>query len=204
MERRLTIIQGDITLLPLRDGAILNPSNQGLILTNRGIGQQILRRAGPFIQQTLHTERSKRRNGRLESGQVMATNAGQLQVQKLIHISVVGGRKVNKRLISRGLLNAYDMADELGMRALGVPPIGPYISKFELSEFLDVFWRITAEELPRLENVEDVFLCIDSDKDFEEVCTYVTDHQDELPDSVRLVVSTDGISIGMFSSQFED
>ena len=91
-----------MTLLPLRDGAIINPSNTGMILTNRGIGQQLLRRAGPFIQQTLHTERSRLRGGRLDPGHVLATDAGQLQASKLIHVAIVGGRKVNARLIARG------------------------------------------------------------------------------------------------------
>jgi len=203
MERRLTIIQGDLTLLPLRDGAIINPSNTGMILTNRGIGQQLLRRAGPFIQQTLHTERSRLRGGRLDPGHVLATDAGQLQADKLIHIAVVGGRKVNTRLIARGLLNAYDMADEIGMTALGIPPIGPGISKLTMEEFLDVFWRITSEEFPRLENVVDIFLCADTDEEFQQMKAYASEHLDELPEGVSLDVSEEGISLSMFSAQFQ-
>lgn len=203
MERRLTIIQGDVTLLPLQEGAIINPSNSGLVLTSRGVGQQLQRRAGPFIQQTLHRERSKLRSGRLESGRVMATDAGQLQASKLIHIAVVGRRKVNERLIARGILNAYDLADELELRALGVPPVGPYISKFSMEDFLQVFWRITIEELPRLENVEDIFLCLDTDEDFAMAKAYAEEHADELPEGLELIISEDGIGLGMFTAQFQ-
>ena len=203
MDRRLTIIQGDLTLLPLRDGAIINPSNTGMILTNRGIGQQLLRRAGPFIQQTLHTERSRLRGGRPDPGHVLATDAGQLQASKLIHVAIVGGRKVNSRLIARGLLNAYDLADEIGMQALGIPPLGPGISKLSMEEFLEVFWRITAEEFLRLENVMDIFLCADSDEEFQQIKAYATEHVDELPEGIELDISEDGISLSMFSSQFQ-
>ena len=202
MERRLTIIQGDVTLLPLQQGAIFNPSNSGLILTNRGIGQQIARRAGPFIQQTLHTERSKLRQGRLEPGQVLATDAGQLQARKLVHISIVGGRKVNKRLISRGLFYAYTTADDLGLRAVGVPPIGPNISKFPMEEFMPIFWDITSEEFTSFEHIEDIFLCLDQDDDFELACAYAAEHEDEMPEGVTVKVVEGGIGLSMYSSQF--
>ncbi len=201
MERRLIVIQGDLTLLPLKEGAIINPSNSGMVLTNRGIGQQLSRRAGPFMQQTLHTERSRLKGNRLEPGQVIATDAGQLQAKKLIHISVVGGRKVTKRLISRGILNAYDLADELELPVLGIPPIGPGISKLPFEDFLEVFWRITCEEFSRLEHVSTIYLCLDSTEQFEETTTYIKAHAEELPDGLRVDIQDGGISLDMFSSQ---
>ena len=202
MERRLIVIQGDLTLLPLKDGAIVNPSNAGMILTSRGIGQQLSRRGGPFMQQSLHTERSKLRGNRLEPGQVVATPAGQLQAKKLIHISIVGGRKVNKRLISRGLLNAYDLADELKLQTLGVPPIGPDVSKFPFDEFLEIFWRITCEEFSRLEHVHTIYLALDSDEQFAFTTAYITERAEEVPEGLRVDIQEGGISLGMFSSQF--
>ncbi len=203
MERRLTIIQGDLTMLPLSDGAIINPSNSGLVLTSRGIGQQLQRRAGPFIQQMLHTGRSKLRKGRLDPGHVLATDAGQLQADKLIHIAVVGGRRVTPRLIERGILNAFDLGDELEIHALGNPPVGPDISKITIGEFIEIFWRIITEEMGRFDNIEDIFLCIDSEEEFEEVVAYVHQYEEELPENISLTVSTDGISLSMFSQQFD-
>lgn len=201
MERRLIVIQGDLTLLPLKEGAIVNPSNSGMILTNRGIGQQLSRRGGPFMQQTLHTERSKLKGNRLEPGQVVATGAGQLQTDKLIHISVVGGRKVTKRLISRGILNAYDLADELKLQVLGIPPIGPDISKFPFEDFLEVFWRITCEEFSRLEHVATIYLCLDTNDQFDQTITYIEEHAEELPDGLRVDIQDGGIGLDLFSSQ---
>lgn len=204
MERRLVIIQGDITLLPLRQGAIVNPSNTGLILTSRGVGQQIQRRAGPFIQQTLHTERSKLRGGRIEAGQAVDTDPGQLQIRRLIHVAIVGARKINARLISRCLLSAYDLADELELEQLAIPPLGPGITRFPMDEFLDIFWKISSEELPRLEHVKEVYLCLNEQEDFELAHQYAREHAHEFPESVRLEISEEGIGLGMFSSQFQN
>lgn len=202
MTKRLTIIQGDLTLLPLQQGAIINPSNTGLILTSRGISQSIVRRAGPFIQQSLHTERSKLKGGRLEPGHVLATTAGQLPVDHLIHVAIVGARKVNKRLISRGLLNAYDLANELECRQIGIPPLGPGISKFPMEDFMDMFWTITAEEFPTFKHVQELFLCLDNEEDFEFATNYAEVHVEEMDEDIELVVSEDGIDLSMFTAQF--
>lgn len=201
MERRLVIIQGDLTMLPLREGAIINPSNTGLILTGRGLGQQIMRRGGPYMQQTLHTERSRLKGGRLEPGQVVATEAGQLQTKYLIHISIVGGRKITKRLVSRGILNAYDLADELELPLLGLPPVGPDISKFPFEDFLEVFWRITCEEFSRLESVNTIYLCLDTDEQFEQTAAYIKEHAEELPEGLRVDIQEGGIGLDMYSAQ---
>lgn len=203
MTKRLTIIQGDLTLLPLQQGAIINPSNTGLVLTSRGINQSIARRAGPFIQQTMHTERSRLRGGRLEGGNVLVTDAGQLSVSKLIHVAIVGARKINARLISRGLLNAYDAANDNGIVQLALPPLGPGISKFPFEEFIELFWNVTAEEFPQFETVREIYLCVDSPEQFEYATNYAEEHADEMDEDIELVVSEDGIDLSMFTAQFQ-
>lgn len=200
MERRLTIIQGDLTLLPLRQGGIINPSNTGMVLTSRGLNQQIARRAGPFIQQALHIARSKLRGGRLEPGQVLETEAGQLPVKHLIHVSLVGGRKINKRLISRGLLSALDRADELELKQIGLPPLGPGTSKFPIEDFMEIFWRIIAEEFPTTEHIREIYLCLDNKQEFDYVCQYAEEHADEMPEEIELAISEDGVGLGIFAA----
>ncbi len=200
---KITIIQGDLTMMPLKGGAIVNPSNTGLVLTSRGINQQIMRRAGPFMQQTMHTERSRLRGGRLDPGAALATDAGQLPVDKLLHVAIVGARKINKRLISRCLLSVYDMADELELTQLGVPPLGPGISKFPFEDFVEVFWQITAEELPRLEHVKNVILAVETDSEFGYLKDYAAAHGDDMEEEeIEVTISEDGITMSTFSAGF--
>ncbi len=195
---KLIVTQGDLTMMPMRDGALINPSNTGLILTSRGLSSQIARRAGPFIQQSLHTARSRLKQGRLEPGQVLDTEPGQLQVKRLIHVAIVGGRKVNKRLISRGLLNALDLADELQLTQVGLPPMGMEVPKFEMAEFLDLFWRITVEELPQMDYLRTVVLSMETEETFQQAKAFTLEHQDELPEEISLEIRDEGIGMGMF------
>ncbi|QDG53264.1 hypothetical protein FIV42_21710 [Persicimonas caeni] len=196
MAKTLTITQGDITLLPLQGGGIVNPSNTGMIL-NRGVSQQISRRAGPFIQQTLHMRRSRLRNNRLEPGQAIDTEAGQLPVKTLIHVSILGAKRINKRLISNCILNAYDLAEDIELDSLAFPPLGTETAGFPIDDFLDLFWRITNEELPRSEHLQHVLLCISDQDDFERTCDFLEERLDELDDEIHVDIRPGGIVPGM-------
>ena len=194
--KTLTLTQGDITLLPLNDGALVNPSNTGMILS-RGVSSQISRRAGPFIQQTLHMKRSMRRKNRLEPGQARETEGGQLRVKYLIHVSILGAKRINNRLISNCILNAYDLAEELELRSIAFPPLGTEIAGFPLNEFMDLFWRITNEEIPRAEHLENVLLCFSDEDDFDAAQDYMEQHFEELSEDIDIDIRPGGIVPGM-------
>ena len=195
-EKKLTITQGDITLLPLEEGAIINPSNTGMIL-NRGVGSAIARRAGPFIQQTLHMRRSMLNKNRLEPGHAVETEAGQLPVKMLIHVAILGAKNVNERLISDCILNAYDLAEELELRSVAFPPLGVESAGFPLEKFLELFWRITNEELPRSEHILNVLLCCDDEARFDETQNFLEENLDALDDRIEIAVEPGGIVPGM-------
>lgn len=195
-EKTLTITRGDITLLPLSDGAIVNPSNTGMIL-NRGVSTAIARRAGPFIQQTLHMRRSGLRKNRLEPGEAIDTDGGQLPVKKLIHVSILGAKRVDERLISNCILNAYDLAEDMELTALAFPAVGVESASFPMEKFLDLFWRITNEELPHSETIRDVLLCIDDEQNFEQTQDYLEEHFQELDERIEVNVEPGGIVPGM-------
>ncbi len=197
MAKTLTITQGDITMLPMENGALVNPSNTGMIL-GRGVSSQISRRAGPFIQQTLHMKRSRMNNNRLEPGHAVATEAGQLPVKTLIHVSILGAKRINKRLISNCILNAYDLAEEMELDSVAFPPLGTEIAGFPIDDFLDLFWRITNEELPRAEHLQHVLLCVSDDNDFERTADYLEEHLDEVDDLIEIDIRPGGIVPGMF------
>ena len=194
----LIITQGDITLLPLTDGALVNPSNTGLILGS-GVSAAIARRGGPYIQQTLHMARSMLRNNRLEPGRAVDTEPGQLNCKRLIHVSIVGAKRINDRLISNSVLNAYDLADDLELSQLAFPAVGCGVAGFPLKRFLDIFWDISGQELPRLKHVKDVYLCLYNDEEFEAACNYADEHADEMPEQIKLEISESGFTAGVFS-----
>jgi O-acetyl-ADP-ribose deacetylase (regulator of RNase III) len=196
MAKILTITQGDITILPLENGAIVNPSNTGMIL-GRGVSAQITRRAGPFIQQALHMKRSRLRNNRLEPGHTVATEAGQLPVKYLIHASILGAKKVNKRLISNCILSSYDLAEELELNTLAFPALGTVIAGFPLEKFLKLFWRITNEELPSSEHLDQVILCLSSEEDFEATADFLEANLDSISDRIELDFRPGGVVPGM-------
>lgn len=193
----LIITQGDITLLPLKDGALVNPSNTGLILGS-GVSGAIARRGGPYMQQTLHMARSMLRNNRLEPGKAVDTEPGQLNCKRLIHVSIVGAKKINDRLISNAVLNAYDLADDIELSQLAFPAVGCGVAGFPLPRFLDIFWKITGQELPRLKHVTDVYLCMFDDDEFQAACDFADANADRMPSSIKLEVSESGFSAGVF------
>lgn len=195
--RNLIITQGDITLLPLDDGALVNPSNTGLILGS-GVSGAIARRGGPYMQQTLHMARSNLRKNRLEPGRAIDTEPGQLNCKRLIHVAIVGAKKINDRLISNSILNAYDKADEVGLSQLAFPAVGCGVAGFPFDRFMEIFWKITAQELPRLQHVRQVFLCLHDSEDFQAACNFADAHATEMPENIRLEISESGFTGGVF------
>jgi O-acetyl-ADP-ribose deacetylase len=195
--RTLVITQGDITMLRLSEGALVNPSNTGLILGS-GVSGAIARRGGPYLQQTLHMARSQLKKNRLDPGKAIDTEPGQLGFKRLIHVAIVGAKKINDRLISNAILNAYDMADELELKQVAFPAIGCGVAKFPLEKFLEIFWKITAQELPRMQHVQEVYLCMYEGKDFEAACAYAQEYAEKMPATVNVKVSETGFIGGMF------
>ena len=196
--RKVIITQGDITLLPLKDGALVNPSNTGMILGS-GVSAAIARRGGPYLQQTLHMKRSTLRNNRLEPGKAIDTEPGQLNVQRIIHVSIVGAKKINDRLISNAVLNAYDLADELEMSQIAFPAVGCVVAGFDLQRFLEIFWKITGEELPRLKHVRDVYLCMFDEEEFAAAGAFADANAEKMPSSITLEISESGFTASVFN-----
>lgn len=185
--RHFTITYGDISLLQLRDGAIVNPSNTGLILGS-GVSEAIARRAGPDFQQKLHTTRSRLPGNRLDPGRAIDTESGGLSSKRLIHVSIVGKKKVDKRLITNSIINVYDLAEEIGITQIAFPALGVGLGKFPVEQFVELFFQITCEELPRSETLEHVILCLFDEAEFEVARAYAEAHQDEVPPSITMEV----------------
>ena len=194
--QRFIITRGDATLLPMRQGALVNPSNTGLIL-NSGVSASILRRGGPFIQQSLHQLRSGLKGNRLPPGRALETDPGQLPYKYLIHVAIAGARKINERLITRALLNLFDKLDELELGEVIIPPLGYGTGKFSLEEFLTLFWEVAVDEIPRAEHLRDVYLCLENDDEFQKAVAHIQEHLDAAPDNLEVVVDERGIGLGL-------
>ncbi len=197
-QRNLIITQGDITLLPVKDGALVNPSNTGMILGG-GVSGAIARRGGPYMQQTLHLARSNLRKNRLEPGKAIDTEPGQLHCKRLIHVAIVGAKKINDRLISNCILNAYDLADELELTQIAFPALGTGVAGFPMERFLEIFWKITAQELPRLAHVREVYLCLFEGKEFEAACAFADANAARIPPEILVEINESGFAGDFFS-----
>ncbi len=198
----LIITQGDITLLPITDGALVNPSNTGMILGS-GVSGAIARRGGPYIQQTLHMKRSQLRDNRLKPGHAVDTEPGQLNCKRLIHVSIVGAKKINDRLISNCIRNAYKLADQLELSQIAFPALGTGVAGYPVKRFIERFWNITATELPRFKYLTDVYLCMHDEDDeeknsFQLACDYADEHVQEMPERIKLEISESGFTGGVF------
>lgn len=187
--KALTITHGDMTLLNLREGAMVNPSNTGLILGS-GVSEMIARRAGPFFQQKLHTVRSGLPGNRLEPGRAVATEGGQLACKHLIHTSLLGKKKVDKKLVTSALLAVYDLAEEMGIKEIAIPPLGTGVGKFPFEDFLEIFWTITMEELPRAEHVEHVILVLSDENEFAAAEAYAMQNADDADEELITLAYT--------------
>lgn len=186
--RLFTITHGDISLLQMREGAIVNPSNTGLILGS-GVSESIARRAGPDFQQKLHMARSGLPGNRLDPGRAIDTEPGGIAAKRVIHVSIIGKKKVDRKLISNAILNMYDLAEELELRELAVPALGVGLGKFPLADFVELFFKITKEELPRSETLEHVVLCLYDEAEFEVAAQYAEQHGGQMPSIVTVEVT---------------
>ncbi len=190
--RHFTVTYGDISLLQLRDGAVVNPSNTGLILGS-GVSELIARRAGPDFQQKLHTARTNLPGNRLDLGRAFDTEPGGLSVKRVIHVSIIGKKKVDRRLITNSLLNVYDLAEELGLESIAFPALGVGLGKFPLAEFVELFFKITQEELPRSESLRHAILCLYDEAEFQVAQEYAEKHGDSLPENIVLEVKSGNV-----------
>ena len=186
--RLFTVTHGDISLLQMREGAIVNPSNTGLILGS-GVSESIARRAGPDFQQKLHTARSRLYGNRLEPSRALATEPGGLVARNIIHVSIIGKKKVDTKLITNAILNVYDLAEEMGLQEIAFPALGVGLGKFPLEEFIELFFKITIEELPRSESLVHVVLCLYDEAEFSVGNDYIEANRDKVPEIITLDIS---------------
>jgi O-acetyl-ADP-ribose deacetylase len=122
----ISIVEGDITALEV--DAIANAANNHLWM-GAGVAGAIKRAGGEEI------EREAVAQGPIEVGEALATSAGRLPANWVIHGAVMGqDLKTNAELVRRTTESCLRIADELGAESLALPAFGTGVGGFPLEE----------------------------------------------------------------------
>ncbi len=122
----LEVEEGDIAALEV--DAIANAANDHLWMGS-GVAGALKRVGGDEI------EREAVAKGPIPLGTAIATGAGRLKAQHLLHGAVMGqDLRTNADLVRRTTRSCLELADELGARALALPAFGTGVGGFPLGE----------------------------------------------------------------------
>lgn len=127
---KLEVVEGDITALDV--DAIANAANSALRM-GAGVAGAIKRAGGEQI------EREAVAKGPIEVGDAVATNAGRLTAQWVVHGAVMGqDLQTNADLVRRTTRRCLEVADELGARSLALPAFGTGVGRFPLADCAEI------------------------------------------------------------------
>ncbi|MFJ3924617.1 O-acetyl-ADP-ribose deacetylase [Streptomyces sp. NPDC090022] len=118
----ITLVQGDITQVPV--DAVVNAANSSL-LGGGGVDGAIHRRGGPEILDACRALRASRYGKGLPTGRAVATTAGRLPAQWVIHtVGPVWSREEDRsELLASCYRESLRVADELGAATVAFPAI---------------------------------------------------------------------------------
>jgi O-acetyl-ADP-ribose deacetylase (regulator of RNase III) len=147
---RLT--RDDITLLDV-DAFVFYASHD--LVLGTGYGTAISARGGPTIQKELQPLAP------LETGQVVATGAGDLTAKHILH--AVGPRfqepELEEKLL-RTMVNTLALAESLGVRRLAFPPMGAGFYGIPPELCARVMLESLERHLAGETRIEDVIVCV--------------------------------------------
>jgi O-acetyl-ADP-ribose deacetylase (regulator of RNase III) len=130
----LEVVEGDIAALEV--DAIANAANDRLWM-GAGVAGALKRAGGDEI------EREAVAKGPIGLGEAVATGAGRLNVQHVLHGAVMGqDLRTSADLVRSTTRSCLRLADELGARSLALPAFGTGVGAFPLEECA----RIMVEE----------------------------------------------------------
>jgi O-acetyl-ADP-ribose deacetylase (regulator of RNase III) len=143
---RLEVVEGDITELEV--DAIANAANNALWMGS-GVAGAIKRAGGGEI------EREAVALGPIEVGDAVATSAGRLPANHVIHGAVMGqDLRTNDELVRTTTQRCLGLAEELGCRSLALPAFGTGVGGFPLDECARIMVAaVRAHEPSSLERV---------------------------------------------------
>ncbi len=143
----LKIIQGDITELVC--DAIVNAANNELWMGG-GVAGIIKKRGGEEIE----TEAVKK--GPIKVGDSVATKAGQLQAQYVIHAATMGlDFKTDEHKIRGACASALRVAEELRIFSIAFPALGCGVGRFPLEAAAKIMTQEVLKYIRRAEDAGD-------------------------------------------------
>ena len=159
---RLLLIQGDITTLDRHVGAIVNAANEEL-RPGGGVCGAIHAAAGPELAVEC------RWIGGIKTGQAVATRAGRLDADIVIHAVGPfwqGGARKEDRMLASAYRASLEIAEERGVKSIAFPSISTGIYGYPIENAATVAIGTIASYLRRSAGLEEVILVLFSFGDF--------------------------------------
>jgi O-acetyl-ADP-ribose deacetylase (regulator of RNase III) len=130
---RIVIMAGD--LVEQEVDAIVNAANNDLVLGG-GVAGAIRSRGGPSIQEECDA------HGPVNVGEAAVTGAGELPARHVIHAAsmALGGATTTESL-QASMDHAFQLAQQLGVKTIGIPAVGTGIAGFPIDECAVVMAR---------------------------------------------------------------
>lgn len=149
---RLELWNGDICVLEV--DAIVNPASPTLWMST-GVGGALKRAGGDGI------EFAAVRQGPIEVGSAIVTEAGTLAARALIHaVSLDRDHRTSAEAIAAAVRSAIARAREIGATSIAFPALGTGIGGFPLDEAATVTVRTVREELQPDDAIEHVIFAL--------------------------------------------
>jgi len=126
----LDVVEGDIAALEV--DAVANAANDHLWM-GAGVAGALKRAGGEEI------EREAVAKGPIPLGSAVATGAGRLPAQHVLHGAVMGqDLRTDADLVRGTTRSCFALADELGARSLALPAFGTGVGGFPLPECAEI------------------------------------------------------------------
>ncbi|WP_267242378.1 O-acetyl-ADP-ribose deacetylase [Streptomyces sp. PR69] len=163
----ITLVQGDITRQ--RADAIVNAANSSL-LGGGGVDGAIHRRGGPEILAECRALRASRYGKGLPTGQAVATTAGNLDADHVIHTvgPVWSASEDRSGLLASCYRESLRVATGLGARTVAFPAVSTGVYRWPMDDAARIAIRtVRAEAAPPIEEVRFVLFDEHAYREFE-------------------------------------
>lgn len=172
----IEVIQADITTMTV--DAIVNAANSSL-LGGGGVDGAIHRVGGPEILDECKLIREKQ--GGCRTGHAVATGAGKLPAQYVIHtVGPIwqGGNNEEEQLLAACYVSSLELAEKLKCRSIAFPNISTGVYHFPKKEAAKIALAAVKKQLPHLSYIQHiVFVCYDQENYliYQDIMTYFSD-----------------------------